>query len=108
MSVFGEIETAEQEFCELSGVGKNLLMVNEGLPGSYALMQAICLLEGIKEIAHEGVQQEMSCSTAWLVCFATDAAQALLHSIEPGVEHGVRAALAATQPFVARMSEVTP
>ncbi|NYE27318.1 hypothetical protein HDE78_000243 [Rhodanobacter sp. K2T2] len=108
MSELGEIETAKKEFCEVSRVDKNLLMVNEGLPGIYALQQAICLLEAIKDIAHEGVQQEMSCSTAWLVGFATDTAQALLHSIEPGVEHGIRSALAADKPFTSKVAGASP
>jgi hypothetical protein len=83
-----QILTAEHSFREIPRIGRTLLRVEEGIDADLALTDAIFLLDAIKALANHGVAVDMEASISWLIEFAADAAMALLHSIEPGVERG--------------------
>lgn len=75
--------TAGNGFCHIPVAQCDLMRVEDGVPLEFAVTQLNCILDCLKELAGDGVQNEgISERKAWLMEFCLDAALGLGHTIE--------------------------
>ena len=77
-------------FCNIPVAQCDLMRVQDGVPLEFAVMQLNCILDCVKELAGDGVQDDdgISSRKAWLIEFCLDVAQGLGHVIEVSIERG--------------------
>ncbi|MEV8518552.1 DUF3077 domain-containing protein [Dyella marensis] len=81
--------TVGQGFCNIPVAQCDLMRVEDGVPLEFAVTQLNCILDCIKELAGDGVQDDgISSRKAWLIEFCLDVAQGLGHTIEVSIERG--------------------
>ncbi|NII75182.1 hypothetical protein FHW84_003780 [Dyella sp. SG562] len=85
----GELATVGHGFCNIPAAQCDLMRVQDGVPLEFAVMQLNCILDCVKELAGDGVQEDgISSRKAWLIEFCLDVAQGLGHTIEASIERG--------------------
>ena len=78
-----EAVTSTEAFESIPVIGKELLSVNAGTPIRFALQHASCIIDSLREMALEGVNNGgISERSAWLMEANLSTAYALLISIE--------------------------
>ncbi len=81
------ILTQTVEFGEVPVHERNMFAVLGGMPVTTAISHAACIVDGLREMAHDGVEANgISASAAWLMSENLDAVFALLNSVEGAIE----------------------
>ena len=78
--------TVGHGFCHIPVAQCDLMRVEDGVPLEFAVTQLNCILDCVKELAGDGVQDDgISSRKAWLIEFCLDVAQGLGHAIEVSI-----------------------
>jgi hypothetical protein len=82
-----EIVTGTCEFGEVAIHQRNMFAVLEGMPVATALSHAACIVDGLREMAHDGVEAGgIGASMAWLMSNNLSTVFALLVNAESAIE----------------------
>lgn len=77
------IVTDTFQFGEVPVHGRNMFSVLEGMPADVAISHAACVVDGLRELAHKGVEANgIEPQIAWLMSANLDTVFALLTSVE--------------------------
>lgn len=74
--------TIRAPFGNIAAIDNDLFEVRAGIDAEQATTKAACLASSIERIASDAVQDCMSSEVAYLVAFAAEAIQGLMHSVE--------------------------
>lgn len=87
--------TRASEFREIPIHQRNLFAVLEGMPIETAISHASCIVEGLQELAHEGVERDgISGPIAWLMSENLEAVLAILQSVGTAIQRNSQRATA--------------
>lgn len=81
------IRTHAVKFCDCPVHPDGLIEVRGGQSAEYALGEAVCLADSIKELAKGGVDGGLDSEACYLIAFVADAMSAMVESVRCAIEH---------------------